>query len=78
MRQKRRFYTDIAKDAQKSFDTSGYLKDDNRPLPIGKNKKVIGIMKDELAGKIMFIDNKACCTEGKDVCIKKVRQKVGR
>ena len=28
-------------------------KDDNRPLPIGENKKVIGLMKGELAGKIM-------------------------
>ena len=33
------FYRDIAKDVKKSFDTSGYLNDDNRPLPIGKNKK---------------------------------------
>ena len=38
---------------KKRFDTSGYSKDDNRPLPIGKNKKVIGLMKDELGGKIM-------------------------
>ena len=33
------FYRDIAKDVEKSFDTSGYSKDDNRPLTIGKNKK---------------------------------------
>ena len=25
----------------------------NRPLPIGKNKREIGLMKDELGGKIM-------------------------
>ena len=47
------FYRDIAKDVEKRFDTSGYSKDENRPLPIGKNKKVIGLMKDELGGKIM-------------------------
>ena len=32
------FHRDIAKDMEKRFDTSGYSKDDNRPLPIGKNK----------------------------------------
>ena len=32
------FYRDIAKDVEKRFDTSGYSKDDNRPLPIGKKK----------------------------------------
>ena len=47
------FYRDIAKDVKKRFDTSGYSKDDNRPLPIEENKKVIGLMKDELGGKIM-------------------------
>ena len=31
------FYRDIAKDVKKRFDTSGYSKDDNRPLPIGEN-----------------------------------------
>ena len=33
------FYKDIAKDAEKRFDTSGYLKDENRPLPIRKINK---------------------------------------
>ena len=47
------FYRDIAKDVKKRFDTSGYSKDDNRPLSIGENKKVIGLMKDEFGGKIM-------------------------
>ena len=47
------FYADIADDVGERFDTSGYDKEDARPLPIGKNKKVIGLMKDELGGKIM-------------------------
>ena len=45
------FYKDISKDVEKRFDTSNY--EVNRPLPTGKNKKVIGLMKDELGGKIM-------------------------
>ena len=45
------FYKDISDDVEKRFDTSNYERD--RPLPIGKNKKVIGLMKDELGGKIM-------------------------
>ena len=47
------FYKDIADDVERWFDTSNYDKNDNRPLPIGKNKKVIGKIKDELGGKIM-------------------------
>ena len=47
------FYGDIANDVEARFDTSGYSKTDFRPLPIGINKKVIGLMKDELGGKIM-------------------------
>ena len=46
------FYKDIADDVEKRFDTSNY--DANRPLPKGKNKKVIELMKDELRGKIMI------------------------
>ena len=45
------FYADIADDVQTRFDMSGYNLD--RPLPVGLNKKVIGIMKDELGGAIM-------------------------
>ena len=45
------FYKDIAEDIEARFDTSGYS--NNRPLPVGKNKKVIGLMKDELGGEIM-------------------------
>ena len=47
------FYRDIAKDVKKRFDTSGYSKDDNMPLSIREYKKVIGLMKDDLDGKIM-------------------------
>ena len=45
------FYKDIADDVEKRFDTSNYKVD--RPLPTGKNKKVIGLMNDELGGNIM-------------------------
>ena len=44
-------YKDIAQDVQERFDTSNYSFD--RPLPKGKNKKVIGLMKDELGGGII-------------------------
>ena len=47
------FYEDIANDVEEWFDTSNYSKDDNRTLPIGWNKKIIGLFKDELGGKIM-------------------------
>ena len=47
------FYKDIANDVERWFDTSNYDENDKRPLPIGKNKKVIGMFKDELGGKIM-------------------------
>ena len=55
------FYTDIADDVPMRFDTSGYNPDRPCaggtgalcPLPIGLNKKVIGLMKDEFRGTIM-------------------------
>ena len=45
------FYKDIADYVEDRFDMSGY--NDNRPLPIGKNKKIVRLMKDELGGGIM-------------------------
>ena len=45
------FYKDIAQDVEERFDVSNY--DVDRPLPKGKNKKVIGLMKDELGGGII-------------------------
>ena len=45
------FYQDIANDVENRFDTSNY--EVNRTLPKGKNKNVIGLMKDELGGKII-------------------------
>ena len=45
------FYADIANDMEKRFDTSGYIP--GRALPIGKNKKVIRLKKDELGATIM-------------------------
>ena len=47
------FYRDIANDVERWFDTSNYDKKDDRPLSIGKNKKVIDMFKDEIGGKIM-------------------------
>ena len=47
------FYKDIANDVEKWFDTSNYDKDDKKPLPVGKNKKVNGLFKGELEGKII-------------------------
>ena len=45
-------FVDISDDVERWFDTSNYDENDKRPLPIGKNKKVIGLFKDELGGKL--------------------------
>lgn len=44
-------YRDLAVDVEKRFDISNY--EVSRPLPIGKNKVRIGLMKDKFDGKIM-------------------------
>ena len=45
------FYKDISENVMERFDTSNYIYD--RPLPINVNKKVVGLMKDELGGGII-------------------------
>ena len=47
------FFKDINNDVERWFDTSNYDENDKRPLQIGINKKVIGMFKDELGGKII-------------------------
>ena len=54
------FFEDISNDVERWFDTSNYDKNDKKPLSIGKNKKVPGLFKDELGGKIMNCFY--CCT----------------
>ena len=70
------FYKDIAEDVKYRFDMSGYNPDgycltrttgwSHRPLPVGLNKKVIGLMKDELGGEK---NDRIRNIEAKDVCI---------
>ena len=48
------FFEDIYNDVKKWFDTSNYDKNDKRPPPIGKNKKIPGLFKDELGRKIII------------------------
>ena len=47
------FFEDISNDVGRWFDLSNYDKNDKRPLPIGKNKNIPGLFKDELGGKII-------------------------
>ena len=45
------FYKDISSDIEAKFDTSDYPVDHKSGIPIGLNKKVIGMFKDEVAGQ---------------------------
>ena len=47
------FYKDIAGDVKDKFDTSDYPENHPSGIPTGINKKVLGMMKDEAAGKII-------------------------
>ena len=59
------FYKNIVGNVERCFDTSNYNEADKRPLPVGKNKKVIGMFKDELTRKIMI----GLCTYSKSILI---------
>ena len=48
---KQDIYAEIAKDVETKFDISNYELD--KPLPRGKNKIAIGLMKDILDGQMM-------------------------
>ena len=54
-------YKDIAEYVETRFDNSNF--EINRPLPKGKHKKVIGLMKDGLGGQIM----KECWIKNKNI-----------
>jgi len=46
------FYSDISADVESRFDTSDYPTEFSaKGFPVGKNKKVIGMFKDEVMGK---------------------------
>ena len=46
-------FADISDHVERWFNISNYDENDKRPLPISKNKKVIGLFKDEFGEKIM-------------------------
>ena len=47
------FYKDISEDVKDRFDTSDYPPNHPSGIPTGCNKKVLGVFKDEAAGRIM-------------------------
>ena len=47
------FYKDINNNVDTWFDTCNYDKSSNRPLEIGKKKKLVSKFKDEIGDKIM-------------------------
>ena len=62
------FYEGTANDVEEWFNTSNYDEDDKIPLPIGKNKKVIGLFKDELderlSENLLHLEQNICILNG--------------
>ena len=54
------FYEDIINDVNEKFDTSSYSKNTNRPITVNVNKKVLGMMKDELGDNEMIESVNVC------------------
>ena len=61
LHKKEHIHVEIAKDNEKSFDISKHELE--RQFSWGEHKNFIGLMKDELGGKIMRV----CCTETKNI-----------
>ena len=60
------FFQDISIDVENWFETSNCDKNDKIPLPIGNDKKVTGLFKDDLGRKNI---NRICCTKTKSIFI---------
>ena len=52
------FFEDISNDVEVWYNTSNYDENDKRPLLIAKNKKVVGLFKDKLGGRILCAKSK--------------------
>ena len=48
-----KIFLKISNGVERWFDTSNYNENDKRPIQISVNKKLLGMVKDELGGKIM-------------------------
>ena len=47
------FFEYISNGVERWFDTSNYNENDKRPIQISVNKKLLGMVKDDLGGKTM-------------------------
>ena len=69
------FCKDISTDVETMFDTSNYPKIHESGIPTGKNKKFIGMFKDEPGGK--QIDEFAGLRQNhKHICLKRKRKSI--
>ena len=64
---------DVAKATKTSFVTNGCSKDDNRPVPVRKNKNVISMAKDEISKKNYY---RVCYIKDKVVWVSKIDRKL--